>query len=51
MIVPLEDDLVNISQFWWPFFFFKSENFFFQIWYISPIPVEHYTEKRKKHLK
>jgi len=25
-----------------------SENFFFQIWYISPIPVEYYTNKWEK---
>jgi len=63
MIVPLEDDLVNISQFWWLFVLFlkiiencifqnivQSENVFFQIWYISPIPVEHYTEKWEKNI-
>jgi len=26
----------------------QSENFFFQILYIAPIPVEHYTEKWEK---
>jgi len=62
-IVPLEDDLVNINQFWWLFFLFlkiienyifqnivQSENFLLQIWFISPKPVEHCTEKWEKNI-
>jgi len=58
MIVPLEHDLVNISQLWWVFwgfFFGKSKIAFFKILsnlkissFMYDIRLEHYTEKRER---